>query len=108
MSFCNISDERFIFKKPATGPHLGPGTYDYPPNGDKKAELLKERLSRNRAAFSSQEPKNTSSYIQLNYTPGPGLYTVKPRQNFGTEFIKSDDDQSMYYVVSNGNIVRKV
>ena len=65
--------ERNLFAAPNLPSHLGPGSYDYLPAGD-KTELLKKRLrSKKAGSFDSHAPK-TLSYITSNYRPGPGFY----------------------------------
>lgn len=65
--------ERNLFAAPNLPSHLGPGSYDYLPVGD-KTELLKKRLrSKKAGSFDSHAPK-TLSYITTNYRPGPGFY----------------------------------
>ena len=78
MSFTALSDRAsFLTPEPRTGPHLGPGSYDYQIKGD-NTEMLKKRLqSRNRGAFMSHEPKTSASHIPGGYNPGTGLYNVK-------------------------------
>lgn len=109
MSFVGLSDrDSFLTPQPNTGPHLGPGCYDYQPKGD-NTEMLKKRLqSRNRGAFMSHEVKTSASHIPGGYTPGPGLYNGKQKLSFASEFIKSDEDPSQYFQIQNGNLVRKV
>jgi len=43
MSFTSISERTPLFYSPNTASHLGPGTYDFLPAGDKTA-YLKQKL----------------------------------------------------------------
>lgn len=109
MSFTTVSDrESFLFVKPNTGAHLGPGCYDFNPVGESTNQLKKRIESRNRGGFMSHQPKNCDAHIPGGYVPGPGLYNHKNASNFSQEFIKSDDDPSLYYQIQNGNLIRKV
>jgi hypothetical protein len=42
------------------------------------------------------------------YTPGPGFYnSIKNNSTFNQEFMRSHEDQDLYYVVRNGTLMRK-
>jgi len=72
MSTIPVTD-RNLFPPPNLPGHLGPGTYDFLPVGD-KTELLKKRLRSKKAGqFDSLAPKS-HSYITVDYRPGPGFY----------------------------------
>ena len=99
MSFTTVSERMpSLWPGSSTPSNLGPGSYNYLPSGELSDQLKKRIQSRNAGGFNSHGVKD-SSYIHVNYTPGPGLYSTKPSITPSSDFIVDEDNPSSYFSI---------